>query len=313
MLKRPDAARPVFTARAAGSNAFQLWLAAFAGHRIAGTDLPGIADWLTRQGLENARIESGDAPPMYLHLHAVTDRVPTDADIALLKRPRGPYGLVDQRWAASALLIRSAMEDRDSRETHRQAETALRGWGEARRNLFILPAYAWVAWQATDGKDEALREAGEVTLEWDFDHLLARSMVLALEGRTAESLRFLTAARYELSTMAARYNELVDRPIPAPYQYALAGYLMYRKTRHDAYRQGTLRFVQAYQKVHPFLGWLYGLEALLERTPGPRLVAACRAHFLDRHSHFLKLADVPGVNAQACRSALWPPVQNRPS
>jgi len=127
--------------------------------------------------------------------------------------------------------------------------------------------------------------------------------MLALEGQTAESLRYLTAARFALSALGR--GELVNRPVPAPYQFALAGYLMFQRTRDESYRQQTLSFVRAYQKVHPFLGWLYSMEALMDERPKERFAAACRAQFLDAQSHFLKLAKVSGLDARSCAASLW--------
>jgi hypothetical protein len=297
MFGQRDKAWRVFLSRAASSNLFQLWVGAYTGHRIEGADLARIDDWLATQNLESTQIDFNDASGLYLHLQAVTDRLPSEADIERLKRPRGSRAYVDQRWAASARLVRSAMEGTGFAEAHREATSALTRMGDNPSSSFMRPLYAWVDWQATDGKDEVLDEVRRATTRWSFDEMLAKSLVLALEGQTAESMRFLTAARYQLATMS-------DRLLPGPYSYALAGFLMHRKTGQEAYRQETLRFVRAQQKVFPFYGWLYGMEALLDNDAKQRKTAACRAQFLDPHSYFLHLAQVKGVDKAACREAL---------
>jgi len=303
MLNRPEEAWTAFMPRAASSSAFQLWLGAYTGHRIAGADLPTAAEWLGRRGIEGAQIDFAETSDLYLHLLAVTDRVPTDADIALLEKPRGKRTYVDRLWSASARLIRSAMEGTSQQEAQAYAARALASRGSSGRELFVLPAYAWVSWQATQGRDEALADVRAASLQSSFDEVLAKSMLLALEGQTAESLQYLTAARFALASLGR--GEMVNRPIPAPYQFALAGYLMFEKTRDESYRRQTLNFVRAYQKVHPFLGWLYSIEALLEDRPKERLAAACRAKFLDPESHFLKLAHVTGLDKPACTAWMW--------
>lgn len=297
MFGQRDQAWQLFLSRAESSDLFQLWVGAYAGHRMEGASLARIDDWLTAQHLESTQIGFNDASMLYLHLHAVTDRVPTNADIERLRRPRGPRADVDQRWAASARLVRSAMEETGFAEAHREATLALTRMADNPSSSFMQPFYAWVAWQATNGKDEALDEVRRATTRWSFDETLAKSLVLALEGQTAESMRFFVAARYKLAATS-------ERLFPGPYSYALAGFLMHRKTGEDAYRQETLRFVRAQQKVFPFYGWLYGMEALLDKDAKQRKTAACRAQFLDPHSYFLRLAQVKGVDKAACREAL---------
>lgn len=303
MLNKPDEAWATFMPRAASSEAFQLWLGAYTGHRIEGASLATMAQWLAQTGVDGAQIEYADVGDLYLHLQAVTDRVPTDADIALLGQPRGKRVYANRLSPASAMLIRSAMEGTRQQDSLAYAAAALAGRGGNQNDLFVLPAYTWVAWHATQGKDEVLADVRATPLSSGFDELLAKSLLLALEGQTAESLKYLTAARYGLSALGR--GELVNRPIQAPYQFALAGHLMYQKTRDESYRRQTLGFVQAYQKVHPFLGWLYGMEALMDERPKERFVAACRAQYLDPLSHFLKLANVTGLSKSACASSLW--------
>lgn len=303
MKRQPDAAWSLLLPRAALSEHLQLWEGIMVGHRLAGLEPGQAVDWLKSNQLHNAQVQYNDVRSFYPHLHAVIDRVPTDADIAMLKKPAGGQTYVTSRWATSALLLRTAMADGGEEAVRQQVVTALKD-STAEHVRFMLPSYAWVAWKATQGKDELLTAVRNADMDADFDGLLAKSMVLALEGRTDESLRYLGAARYGLAELGTG-GPLLDRVIPAPYQFALAGTLMHQHTGHDAYRRETLRFARAYQKVFPFLAWPYGLEALLEREPKARLAAACRAQFLDPNSHFLQRAAVSGLNAAACRSALW--------
>ena len=83
-----------------------------------------------------------------------------------------------------------------------------------------------------------------------------------------------------------------------------AGLLMYRKTGQDAYRQETLAFVRAQERVWPYYGWLYGMEALLETKESRRNAAACRTQYLDARSYFLSQAKVRNLDAAKCRETL---------
>ena len=303
MLNKPEEAWATFLPRAASNETFQPWLAAYTGHRMAGATLPAIDRWLTQHGVDGAQIVRTEVADLYLHMNAVVDRVPTDADISFLQQPRGKRSYVNRVWAASALMVRSAMEDAHQKEAHAEASAALAAQVGAPFEMFALPDYTWVAWQATDGKDEVLADVRTATMRSSFDKLIAKSMLLALEGQTAESLKYMTAARYEIPSQVGAL--MSSRPIPAPYQFALSGYLMYRRTHDEGYRLQTLRFVRAYQTVQPFLGWPYSMEALLSEKPQERFTAACRAQFLDPQSHFLKLASVGGLNRSACAGSLW--------
>lgn len=303
MKRQPDAAWSLLLPRAALSEHLQLWEGIMVGHRLAGFEPGQVVDWLKANQLQNAQVHYDDVRSFYPHLLAVIDRVPTYADIAMLRKPAGGQTYVTSRWATSALLLRTAMTGGGEEGVRQQVVTALKD-STAEHVRFMLPSYAWVAWKATQGKDELLTAVRNADIDADFDGLLAKSMVLALEGRTDESLRYLVAARYGLAELGTG-GPLLERVIPAAYQFALSGTLMHQHTGNESYRRETLRFARAYQKVFPFLGWPYSLEALLEKEPKARLTAACRARFLDPNSHFLQRAAVPGLTTAACKPALW--------
>lgn len=304
MTRQPDKAWQIVLPRLANTSTFQLWVGAHVGHRIAGLDLRQTRDWIATRNLQGAQINFQDSGAMYLHLNAITDRIPSEDDIALLREPTGPRNDINPRWASSATLVRMALTGSHDKARFEQLKTQLAQTDEEGNN-FMLPLFAWVAWQATDGKDPMLEPWRQTTTtRWNLDALLARGMVLALEGNTAESLRFVTAARYELSGLGL--GRMVDRPVPAPYQFVLALHLMHQKTGNDTYRSEALSFARAYQKVFPFLGWTYSVEALLSREEGARALAQCRAQYLDPQSYFLKLAAAaPSKKPTACKPALW--------
>ena len=306
MTGQKEAAWQVVSSRLAVTNNAQLWVGALVGHRIDQTSLADAKAWAQSRGLERSQVSSGDAVASYLHLHAVVDRLPGDSDIALLKE-LGLKSNGNIRWSASAQLLRMALQghlDPADFESVRQrmAQTDSQG------NRFMMPLFTWVAWQATQGRDVELKDVRETDLAMgDFDALLSKSLLLALEGHTKESLQFLNSARYQMSQLGLGSNN-VDRPTPAPYEYALASYLMFKRTGHPAYQAEALRFAKAHQQIFPFWGWSYAMEALLETNEVNRTIARCRARYLDPSSYFLSLVPAStDKNELACSKALWGP------
>jgi hypothetical protein len=283
--------------RATSAEVFQLWIGAYTGHRIENASLDQIDAWILSKKLDKAQIDRWDASQLYQHLQVVMDRLPEEADIQRLKRPRGAEAYAGRFLSASARLFRSALLDASFAEAYRDATAALKDSGDNPSSSYMQSLYAWAAWQASAGKDDFIQEVRATTTRSGFDEMLAKSMVLALEGDTKESLRFYTAARFQLA-------ETSDRRIPGLYSYALAGFLMHRRTSNDAYRQETLRFVRSQQAVFPYYGWLYAMDALLESDPKKRRTSACRARFLDPGSYFLSMAKVPGLDANTCKESL---------
>lgn len=297
MFGQRDKAWDTFMSRASATDLFQLWIGAYTGHRMERANADQVNAWMLSSQLDRAQIDLTDASHLYRHLLAVLDRLPTETDVRRLDK-----SLVASRYAspfasASAGLFRSALLDTGFGNAQRDATRALETSGNRPSYSFMQPLYAWAAWEASAGKDNFLPQVRATTTRSGFDEMLAKSMVLALDGDTKESLRFYTAARFQLASVG-------DRWVPGPYSYALAGFLMHRRTGEDAYRQETMRFVRSQQAVFPYYGWLYAMEAFFERDPKKRHTAACRARFLDPESYFLGLARVTGLDDASCKASL---------
>lgn len=303
MKRQPEAAWSLLTPRAAMAETIQLWVGVMVGHRIEGMDPAAASRWLQAKGFGKVQLQYVDVGTLYPHLMAVVDRVPTAADVSMLSRPAGEQGHVAVHWSLSALLMRTAMLGGDEEAVRQQVRSALKD-SQPERIRFMLPNYAWVAWRATQGRDEVLEGVRNLDFDADFDGLLAKAIVLGLDGRTEESLRYLSAARFELAGLS-RGGSLSEQPIPVAYQLALAGQMLHQQTGHAGYRRETLRLARSYQSVFPFLAWPYALEALLEPDAQRRQLAGCRAHFLDPKSHFLQRARLPALTPAACKAALW--------
>lgn len=300
MTRQSDAAWRVLMPRAAMSEWLSFWDGVMVGHRMAGLSPAQAGEWLQTNGLDKVQIDRKDLRSLYPLRMAVVDRVPSDADIELLRRPAGSQSYVTAEWAMAALLVKTAMTGGDEVSVHKQVLNMQKLYS-AKQMRFMLAHYVPVAWKATQGKDELLAVARDADMDSDFDGLLAKSVLLAFDGHVDESLRYLTAARFSL----AFNGPLLNRPIPVPYQWALSATLMHARTGNEAYRNEILRFARAYQRVFPFLAWPHALEAWMAPEPKARHSAACRAQFLDPNSYFLQRAAVPGLTPVACKSALW--------
>jgi hypothetical protein len=308
MTNKTEQAWATIRPRLAVTDRFEVWMAAFAAHRLSGLRLAEIQDWIISNKLERASVNYQHAGNMYLHLYAVVDRIPTDDEIRLLQEAGTDSPGRSEVWAASARLVRMALGSSNRAEEFKRVRASVLRYASGSR--FMLPLYTWVVWNATEGKDAELDQVRAATTEWEFDWLVSKSMILALEGNIRESRNYLRAARYELATLSSRPgygpDRLDERPIPAPYAYALAVYLMHLKTGDEAYRVEASQFARAYQKVFPYWAWTYSMDALMERDATARAIASCRAKYLDAQSMFLRLSgEAPDLNSPACKKSLW--------
>lgn len=301
---RPQEAWELLLPRLATAKAPPVWSAVAAGHRLEGLEAAEAPAWLKARDLDRAEVDFSAVAGFYPHLLAVLDRRPTESDVELLGR-RGPQGeSAERRWIASALLMRAALGGIDKGEAHRRVLATLKDDDNFERQRFMLPAYVWTAWAATKGQDEVLARVRSGGLDGDFEGVLGKAILLALEGDRAGALRHFVDARISFAETGRGGTNMERRPVPVLYQWAMAGYLLHRHTGAEDFRRETLKTLRAHQRISPYLSWTYAIEAALEPSPKMRLVAACRAQSLDRGSYFLDLANVPGLGAQSCRAAL---------
>lgn len=301
---RPQEAWSLLEPRLAAARQPAIWTAVAVGHRLEGLEAAAASAWLESKDLGRAAVDFSEVSRFYPHLMAVLDRRPTENDVELLGR-RGPQGdSAERRWIASALLMRAALGGIDKGEAHRRVLAALKDDDNFERQRFMLPAYVWTAWAATKGQDEVLARVRSGGLDGDFEGVLGKAILLALEGDRAGALRHFVAARISFAETGRGGTNMERRPVPVLYQWALAGYLLHQHTGTADFRRETLKTLRAYQRISPYVSWVYAIEAAMEPSPRLRFDAACRASRLDRGSYFLRLANVPGLGAQSCRTAL---------
>ncbi len=300
MLGQPAEAWSLLLPRMQTGTSVGLWRSALVGHRMAATPLADLPDWITRNRLVLASADGTSyAAAGWLRTYATLDRLPTSADVALLKS----YELDGKRWApmSGALVIKSAIEGSQQQDLDALARDMQGVWGSDR--ALLMPFYGWALWNASGGKDARLDEFRALPLEGGFARALAKAMVLAADGRRDEALRFLTAARYELSRNGA--ETFANDWRTASYDFVLATWLMTRKTGERAYARQGLAVARGYQRVTEYLGWPYAAEALLGDDPKARAIAACRAQWLDPGSMMLRESGLhPDQKSAACRKAI---------
>jgi len=298
-----DRAWSALQSRLPQSAILELWVGAQVGQRIQGMTARQVRDWIGQSGYGHATVAGLDIGNAYLHRFVVDDRLPSDDDVALMEELDRQSTTSGPLLEASARLKRLAFEEHvDDASLQSVRELIARADWSHRSPL--KPLYAWVAWRASGGKDEALGILRTATIDGDFDSMLAKALLLGLENDPSQAMIYLRAARIELAELSS--GRLHEEVRSAPYTVALANYLLYRSTQDRVYRDEALKMARAYQRVFTFLAWPYALEALLSSDGPARSVAACRAQYLDRDSLFLKLSGLnPEVGRAACRKSLW--------
>jgi len=154
---------------------------------------------------------------------------------------------------------------------------------------YMLPYYALAV-----AKSEADTTKVETVLgrfspnEQGFDYQLARAVLAAIHGNTAEALKSLQLARY-------RRWFVEERPILTTYTYGDICETLYRLTKNDAYRHEALDWARAREKAEPWQAWSYAMEATLSPDSVERKRAIAMAWYLDpqsMHLSTLKKADI---------------------
>jgi hypothetical protein len=302
MAGRSADAWPMILGRALTSKRPDFWRIALSGHRIEKDALTTLPAWLRQTGLERVTdVESGMGGNSWINACATLDRLPNLPDADTLRI----MGMTDptQSWARGVLTRRAAIAGSSAADAKLIERDATAYWFA---NQHLLPFYAWALWNMTGGNDASLDIVRDTPLEAGFGAALSKAMVLAADGRREESLRSLTAARYELGRLAlfGTPYALRDPLRTAPYDFVLATWLMSRKTGEPAYAAQGLAVAEAYQHFEAWVAWPYAAEALLGKDAKAREIAACRAQKLDADSMFLHESGLhPDPKSAVCRKA----------
>lgn len=299
-----DQAWPLLLERIQLSDQFALWTAVEAGQRIEGRSARQVGDWLIQKGLRGARSGDLDVSAAYLNRYLSDDRIPSvndQAQLAVVAPSASPERVLLE---VNLRLHQLAFEPKPSPADLKSVRTLLDQVGALPARASLEPLLAWTSWRALGGDHADLAAWRAVGLEGDFDALLAKAVLQGLDGRRDDAMRYLRAARIELSQAVfhARHQEVRD----APYTLGLMSYLLFEQTGDEAYRREALVLARAYATSFPYVAWSHALEALLAE-PGPqRTRAACRAAFLDSASMFLQRAQsrTPGLG-KTCLAASW--------
>jgi hypothetical protein len=308
MTGHPEAAWAVLAPRLPVSDQSELWMGVQVGQRMEGKSAREAADWIDKSGFGHALVGDIDIRDLYLVRFMTDDRTPSADDLALLAQRRAQRdparvgGLADLQ--ALALLKQLAAAPTVSPDDLRAVRALLAPQGSTWRTRGALaPLYAWNAWRASGGKDFVLGMFRGTELSQDLDALLARAVVLGLDGKADDALRTLRAARYDMAyTVGDRRRDGRS----SPYTAAYVAWLLHGQTHDARYADEALLLARANQRIFPYFAWPYALEALLAPKGRARDAAACRAAFLDRGSLFLAQSGLkPDVRSATCRKSLW--------
>jgi hypothetical protein len=303
MSNHEDAAWEVLRPRLPQSNEIDFWIGASVGQRIKGLTARQVRDWIVQGDYGHARAHGVDIATGYLSRFILDDRLPTDDDLALTAETGRQRGSTDGPQFAAVKLKQMAFAEHVDEASLREVREMISGLKMDRRGT-LKPLYAWVTWQASGGRDPTLAALKSASVGGDLDSMLAKAILLGLDGNPSQATAYLRAARIELGEHSnGRLNGELRSP---PYSVALTSYLLYSRTKDVVYRDEALTVAHAYERIFPFLAWPYALDALLSGDSPARHVVACRARFLDRNSLFLRLSgQAPDLKSAVCRQALW--------
>ncbi len=304
MLGRMEDGWAVLSPRLSLSDQMLLWVSAITGHRMQGLRAREVHEWMVKSNFGHAKVSGIGIGTVYLGRYVTEDRVPTNDDLALLADRDPSSKEMTAFLVAKARLHQLAFAPRvdDADVAGVRAQIHQASWN---RRGTLKALYAWAAGRTGQTADASLALLRNATIDDDLDAVLAKAVLLGLDGQPVDAARFLRAARIELANLASGEG-LRDDVRSASYTVALMGYLLFSKTGYGPYRDEALKVAYAYERADPFLAWPYALTALLSPSGAARSAAACRAQYLDKESQFLKLSGLnPAAAALPCAKSPW--------
>jgi len=279
------------------------WEAAFAGHRIAGTDRDGLiafaSQWQLRSGAPHVAALLREN---FLFGMTLIDRAADEHALAAI----GPF-LGQGGDRAYALLVPGYHAFK--RGEYAAAAASLRALNDALMNVSVnqkralaypLPYMTLaLARSGQAGEAEALVRSFRDRVGSDFYFLLAQAYVDGLAGRAGE-------ARARLWEAFLLQPDLNDLPIAPPYQLLEACERLFELTGDDAYRKLLVDLAGRTQHRWPW-SWAFTFEAKHGTEPAARRRALALGLYLDRRSD--RLASVGEAERRAAEAWLE---QNNP-
>jgi Tfp pilus assembly protein PilF len=188
-----------------------------------------------------------------------------------------------------------AVRTRDFPRANGLFEEALALYDTRQHDLgYLLPYYAFAAAKSGHSDAVSARLKKLDTTRQGFDYHLARAVVSGLSGKTTDSLKNLTLARYRRPYTQAR-------PVYTEYQFAEICEWLYEETRNAKYREVALDWAKSVQAFNPWFAWAYAMEAELSADKQARGRAIAMAYYLDKQSE--RLAKIPKDEVDAAVKA----------
>lgn len=309
----------------------QIWETALVGHEMKKASEAEIARWAEQEPMRSA----GSLYPyaaMYLLRAGVMDRTPSQSLPQLVARLERPVWQLDTGYrnvvrettdpatqvalgpdaSDDATLARPLFSGPKTRVTSELVYFAeayrdirIRDFAAAKAELddasrlydfrnvslgYILPYYAYAAAMSRDvsGVEKTL---DKFPVQYQrFDYHLALAVIAGIGGKTDESLLHLKLALHRRP-----YTE--RRVVFSEYEYGELCDWLYEATHDGRYRDEALRWAKANERLTPWFGWSYAMEAELTRDAHARLRAEAMAHYLDPNSE--RLARRPPAEVQS--------------
>lgn len=149
----------------------------------------------------------------------------------------------------------------------------------------VVPYFAYAAVK-TGHAGEAIEFLSEIKkkLGEDYQYHLSMAFINGLEGRHADAIMSLKAAR-------SRIGSLVSLPLSQWYKLTEACEWLYNESGREEYRKMAISLAKTYQKIMPYWAWAYAVEAKYA-SPGPeRTRALALTLYLDKKSE--RISGIP--------------------
>ena len=146
---------------------------------------------------------------------------------------------------------------------------------------YLLPYYAIAGAKSGHTAEVEKLMAGFTPDKQGMDYQLARAVLAATAGRSAEALDALNLALY-------RRRPGQERPLTYDFEYCDISEWLFLLTKDRKYADVALKLAKANERVQPWISWSYAMDARLNTNATEKRRALGMAAYLDRQSERLK-------------------------
>lgn len=260
----------------------RIWTAALVGHRLSRTSDDGLASWVVDASFFDSRKNylSRALRERFAFMAFTTDRHVSDRTVTLVEHVAKHYNNSGFYTNLARAYVAFKNDDfKSAAAALRPINDDLTGISASKKmpENYILP-YLTISYIKTDNRKEAellvnyhRRVAGE-----DFDYLISRAVLEAVDSRHASAQELLNTAFH-------RQPATGPRAFFPLYELLEVCEFLHRESGQDGYSRLAVEIAHRQQRSYPF-SWAYAVEAKYSSEPEKRKRALAMALFLDPRS-----------------------------